>query len=160
MKIDKEMLAEKNYSGSRLIEITDKTVLKLQKEVAKFAPLAKPHLDKLEKLGKVLDPARIKIRELREKLKKEEDKIKEDCKFDELVVQEAKAIEELEAINQKADLVKNKITPIINNLVKDQLDEFEIARHVNVKEDKIFVEVFDEVEEKVKQLRAQKANRK
>lgn len=160
MLIEKEVLAEKNYTGSRLIEITDKMVKKLQAEVAKFAPLAKPHLDKLEELGKVLDPARIKIREIQEKAKKDVEDLKATYNVDLLKDQEAKEIEALDVIDQKAQLVKNKMQPIINDIIKGQIGEFEVARHMKTEGDKMFVEVFDEIEEKVKQIRALKANKK
>lgn len=157
MIIDKEVLAEKNYTGTRLIEINDPTVKKFQAEVALFAPQAEPWLKKLEDVTRVLDPARIKIREINEKAKKEIEAVKTECNFDAVQKEESDYIAELENIDQKATLIKNKMTPVVNDLLKDQLGEFEIARHLTVKEDKIFAEVFDEIEEKVKAIRAQKA---
>lgn len=154
MKIPAEFLAEKNYEGSRLIEVTDPTVMKLRAKVAELAEPAKPFLAEMEKLGKVLDPFYVKIGKLNEEIKK----IKEEMAptkelFD-------KEVAELEKIEQKAQLIKNKIQPLVNELMKGQLSEFERANQLIDRDNKLFVEVIDEIEEKIKAVRAQKANKK
>ena len=153
MKIDPDLLAEKNYDGSRLIEVTDVKVLELKKEIAKFAPIAKPHLEKMEELGKILDPFYTKTRELDEEKKKIKDEMQSTL---DLFNAELK---EMEAIEQKTDAIKNKIQPIIAKLMEGQLSEFETARQLVEKDDKLFVEVVDEIEEKVKLIRMQKAKK-
>ena len=75
----------------------------------------------------------------------------------------AKYDEELakvEKIDAKAQMIKNKIMPMILAEVKDQLGEFEVALQTKQLDGKVFVEVQDKIEETVKTLRAQKAKSK
>jgi len=53
-------------------------------------------------------------------------------------------------------LIKDKIQPIILDLVKNELGEFEKAQQTIDKDGKVFVEIIDEIEEKVKSIRATK----
>ena len=153
MKIDKDILAEKNYSGTRLIEIVDETVIKLKKEIAKFKPIAEPFLKKMDELGKTLDPFYTKIRELeaeKEKIKKEMQPTLDAFNAE---------LKEMESIEQKTNLIKNKIQPLIAKLLEGQLEEFETGRQLIEKDDKLFVEIYDEIEEKVKQIRTNKTKK-
>ena len=150
MQIPAEFLKEKCYEGTRLIAITDETVLKLKKEIAKFRPIAEPHLKLMEEYSKTLDPFYTKIREL----DAEKEKIKSEMKpTKELFDVELK---EMEAIEQKTDLIKQKLQPLVAALIKDQLGEFETGKQLIEKGDELFVEVLDEIEEKVKLIRASK----
>jgi predicted nucleic acid-binding Zn-ribbon protein len=150
MKIPADFLHEKNYEGTRLLEITDETVLKLRGEIAKFTPIAKPHLDEMEKHGKVVDPYYQQIHNHQqeiEKLRKE--------------MAPAKALfdaehQKLEAIHQQAEAIKVKMTPLVNKILEGQLSEFERPAQLIDKEGKVYVEIVDELEEKVKSLRASK----
>ena len=147
MQIPKEYLEEKNYDGSRLIEITDETILELQEETTKLQLEANPFLEKMDALTPQLDEVYGKIAELeRQKkvLQEEVRPIRE--KYD-------AELEVVEEINQRADLIKNKMQPIIADLIKDSLGEFEKAKHTVKKDGKLYVEVFDEIEEKVKAIR-------
>ena len=153
MKIDASILSEKNYDGTRLIEVTDETVIKLKSEIAKFKPVAEPFLKKMDELGKVLDPFYTKIREKQAEI----DAVKKEMQptldlFD-------AELKEMEAIEQKTDAIKNKIQPIIAKLMEKELGEFETARQLIEKDDKLFVEICDEIEEKVKSIRAIKAKK-
>lgn len=150
MKIPADVLHEKNYAGTRLIEINDETVIKLKAEIAKFKPVAEPFLKKMDELGKVLDPFYTKIREL--KAKEEEVKKEMQPTLDDF----NKELKEMEGIEQKTDAIKNKIQPIIAKLMEGQLGEFETARQLIEKDDKLFVEVIDELEERIKSIRANK----
>lgn len=150
MQIPKDVLAEKNYEGSRLVEVTDETVINLKKEIAKYKPVAAPFLTKMDELARVLDPFYTKIREHQteiDKVKKEMQQTKES--FEEVQ-------KEMESIEQKTDLIKNKIQPIIAKLMEGQLGEFETARQLIEKDEKLFVEIICEIEEKVKAIRANK----
>lgn len=154
MQIPKEHLEEKNYEGTRLIEVTDAHVFRLKEEIRKFQPKAKPILEKMNKLSVKLDPYYTKIRELdaqKEKLKAEM-KPTHDL-FD-------AQLKKMEAIEQKTDIIKNKIQPIIARLIKGKLGEFETGRQLIEEGDKLFVEVIDEIEEKIKTIRASKAKAK
>jgi len=151
MKIDKEILSEKNYAGSRLILIEDKKLDELQVELSSLQHEINPILDILnEKYYTVIDPIYQEVQKLNEEVKAKKFVIGE------LTNKFKKEIETIEATEQKAMLVKNKMQPIILKSIEGQLGEFEIARHTEVKEGKIYVEVFDEIEEKVKALRASK----
>ena len=48
MQIEKELLSEKNYTGSRLIEISDERVSVLQKKLTELQLEVNPILDKLQ----------------------------------------------------------------------------------------------------------------
>lgn len=150
MQIPKEVLAEKNYEGTRLIEITDEKVFSLHQELKKLQVEANPTLAKMEKLTPILDPIYIKIGEL----EKEKAKLKEEMqptreKYDELLAV-------VQKIDQRAQAIKNKIQPLVNSICEPQLSEFEKANQMLEKDGKIFVEVMDEIEEKVKAVRASK----
>lgn len=147
MQIPSEFLKESNYEGTRLVEITDQRVLKLKAEIAKYKPIVAPFLEKLEKVSVVLDPYFTKIREHQaeiDKIKKEMQPTKDE--FDGLL----KKIEEIE---QKTDAIKLKIQPLVAEIMKPKLSEFEVSRQLIEKDDKIFVEVADELEEKIKSIR-------
>lgn len=153
MQIPQEFLLEKNYEGTRLVEITDKKVLELKAKIAEYRPIAEPHLQKMEEYSKVLDPFYTKIREL----ENEKEKLKEEMKpTKELFDAELK---EMEAIEQKTDLLKQKIQPIVAKLMEKELSEFETAKQLIEKDDKIFVEISDEIEDRVKVIRAAKAKK-
>lgn len=154
MKIDKALLAEVNYEGSRLIKIENETVTELQKELSALQKTINPILDKLnEEYYKVIDPIYQEVQKLNEEVKSKKFAIQE------LTKKFQEDIDAIEATEQKAQLVKNKMQPLILDAVKDQLGEFEIARHTVNREDGIYVEVFDEIEEKVKAIRASKAKK-
>lgn len=149
MKIDKALLAEVNYEGSRLIKIDNETLTELQKELSSLQKEINPILDKLNaEYYTVIDPIYAEVQKLNEEIKSKKFVIAE------LTKKFQPEIESIEATEQRAQLVKNKMQPLILDAVKGQLGEFEIARHTVNREDGIYVEVFDEIEEKVKAIRA------
>ena len=150
MQIPKEYLKESTYSGTRLIEITDEKVIELKKEISKFKPIAEPYLKEMDRLGKLLDPFYTKIREL----EAEKDKLVKERQPN-LDLFNAQ-LKEMEAIEQKTDLIKNKIQPLVARLMEKELGEFETARQLIEQGDKLFVEVVEEVEELVKRIRMKK----
>jgi len=148
MQIDKELLSEKNYTGSRLIEITDEKVSELKLKLKEFQKEANPILLEMEKISPLMDPIFTKIRELEEEKKKLQDEMAPiRAPYDELLSQ-------VEKIDVKAQAVKNKIQPLVNKIVVGQLGEFEKAMHLTEQDGKLYVEVIDEIEEKVKAIRA------
>ena len=153
MQIPKEYLKESTYSGTRLIEITDEKVIELKKEISKFKPIAEPYLKEMDRLGKLLDPFYTKIREL----EAEKDKLVKERQPN-LDLFNAQ-LKEMEAIEQKTDLIKNKIQPLVAKLMEKELGEFETARQLIEQGDKLFVEIVDEIEEKVKLIRMQKVKK-
>jgi len=153
MKIPKEYLEEKNYEGTRLIEVVDPMVKKFHAELKKFQTEANPTLEKMEKLTPILDPFYTRLGEL----EKEKAKIKEEMqpvreKYDAL-------LDVVQKIDQRAQLIKNKIQPIVNNIINGQLSEFEKANQLLEKEGKIYAEIIDELEEKVKAVRLAKSKK-
>lgn len=152
MQIPTEILSEKNYEGSRLVEITNDDIFTLHEELSDLQKEINPVLDRLSKeYYPLLDPMYAELQELALKQKEIKEKITEaSIKFQD-------DVSLIEATEQKASLVKNKLQPMILDAVKDQLGEFEIARQTINKDGKIYVEVFDEIEEKVKAVRALKA---
>jgi uncharacterized phage infection (PIP) family protein YhgE len=150
MQIPSELLKESNYSGTRLIEIKDAQVTKLQKELTKLQLEANPFLEEMEKLTPILDPYYTKLRNLQEEIKKVQEEMAPTKEtYDEW-------LEKVQKIDQKAQLIKNKIQPIVLDLVNPQLTEFEKANQMIEKDGQLFVEVADEIEEKVKAIRASK----
>ncbi len=150
MQIPKEYLEEKNYAGTRLIEINDETVLELKKQLDELQKEANPYLEASEKHLPEMDRIYAEIQKLEvEKRKLQEEIAPIRALYDE-------AIKPVEEIDQRATLIKNKITPIVTDLVKEQLGEFEKALQMKETDGKLYVEVADEIEEKVKAIRASK----
>lgn len=154
MQIDKELLSEKNYTGSRLILVENEDVKTLQDELTSYQQEINPILEKLsaeyypavDPLYQEVQKKNQEIKEIKEKIAEQTDKFRTD-------------IEAIEAVEKKAQLIKQKLQPIILDEVKDKLGEFEVARQTVTQDGKIYVEVFDEIEEKVKQIRASKLNK-
>ena len=153
MKIPAEYLKESNYDGTRLIEITDPKVTELHNELKKLQEEANPHLEIMEKITPQLDPLFTELRELEQK--------KEEVRQRMAPIREPYDVElaAVEKIDQKAQLIKNKMQPLILSLVQKELGEFEQARQLIEKDGKYFVEVIDELEEKVKTIRTAKAKK-
>lgn len=150
MQIDKELLSEVNYTGSRLIEVTDETVIALQSELSELQKEANPYLAEMEKYTPEMDRVYGEINKLEEQKKALREEIAPTrALYDEQLV-------EVEKIDQKAQVIKNKIQPLILDLVKEELGEFEKALQVIVRDGKTYVEVVDEIEEAVKKIRASK----
>lgn len=154
MQIDKALLSEKNYTGSRLFLLENEDVKTLHDELTALQKEINPTLDKLStEYYPVIDPMyqevqklNTQIKEIKEKIAQKTSEFEADIKF-------------IEDTEQKANLVKDKLQPIILEAVKDELGEFEVARQTVVRDEKIYVEIFDEIEEKVKQIRASKAKK-
>ena len=154
MQIDKELLSERNYTGSRLIEIVNPKLDELQVELSALQQEINPVLDKLSaEYYPKLDPLYKEVQELNEKVKALKDQIGD------ITRSFQPDIEIIESTEQKATLVKNKMQPLIQKEIEGKLEEFEIARHTVVKDGKLYVEVFDEIEEKVKAIRVSKAKK-
>lgn len=154
MFIDKELLSEANYAGSRLILLEDENLSKLQVELEALQKEINPVIDKLSaEYYPRIDPMYQETQKLMEQAKEIKAKIAE-------ITNEYKADTNfIDALEQKAQLIKNKMQPIILEIVKDQLGEFETAKNTVVRDGKLYAEVFDEIEEKVKAIRMVKAKK-
>ncbi len=145
MQIPHEVLAEKNYEGSRLIEITDEKVVELNVALKALQAEANPHLEIMESITPQLDPLYTKLREL------EQEKAKVRETMEPIKAPYDIELQAVEKIDQKAQL--------INSIVAPMLGEFEKAQQMKEIDGKLFVEVVDEIEEKVKAIRAAKAKK-
>ena len=151
MNIPNEFLKESEYAGTRLIEINDERVIELNNQRKEFLKEGEPILAEMEKLSPPLDAFYVQLKPIED----ERQKIK-------LEMQPAynayqTKVEEMDKVYQKGQLVSNKIQPIVAELIKPELGEFETAKQLIEKNGTLFVEVVDELEEKVKSLRAIKA---
>ena len=150
MQIPADLLKESNYEGTRLIEITNEQVIKLNDERKKRIQEGEPIFQEMEKLSPPLDAFYAKLRPVEE----ERAKIKAEMQpaYD---AYQAK-VQEMDPYYQKAQAINDKMQPLINDLVKPQLGEFETAKQLIERDGKLFVEVIDELEEKIKAIRANK----
>ena len=153
MKIPKEYLSEKNYEGTKLIAVTDKKVFELKKKLNELQKNANPYLLKMDKLAKVLDPYYMQINQLNEKIKslREEMKSKKEEYDEELA--------KVQAIDAKAQLIKNKMQPLIDKNIADKLEEFDRPLHATEKDGVIYVEVTNDLEDTIKNIRARNAKK-
>lgn len=151
MQIPKEILSEKNYEGTRLILIENEKLNELQVKLDTLQKEVNPILDKLNKeYYPTIDPMYAEVREFTTKLNEKKAKIAE-------ITQSFKEdTDKIDVIEQRATLIKNKMQPIIQKELEGKLGEFELAKHTIVKDGKIYVEVFDEIEEKIKAIRNSK----
>lgn len=148
MQIDPALLSEDKYTGTRLIEITNSKVRELMKEVGKIQKQANPILDEMDKILKggleefqrQIQIKRSEIVEIQNQMKPQKDE------YDVL-------LKRVELKDNKAQLIKNKIQPLVDQELEGQLGEFEKPLHVVVKDHKIYVEVQDSLEEFIKQKR-------
>jgi len=147
--IPKELFAEKNYEGSRLILIEDEKLNQLQIKLSGYQAEINPVLEKLSaELYPAIDPIYQEMNILQEQIKEKKEKIR-------IINEGYKAdMELIEQTEQKAQLIKDKMQPIIIKAVEGQLGEFEEAKNTVVKDGKIYAEVFDKIEETVKAIRA------
>ena len=150
---DLDVLSEKNYEGNRLILIEDEKLDALVSEIEKEKVAIKPKLDELEAVTNELDPAYTEIRELQERITS----IKETMQPTQDKYEALKP--DLDAFKDKIDLIQNKMRTIINEFVADKLKPFEKALQTQLKDDKMYVEVQDELEEFLKKHRASKINK-
>jgi chromosome segregation ATPase len=204
MQIDPTLLSEKNYTGTRLVEVNDPKIKELKAKLKKIqVEEVNPILDSTEPLLKILDPYYAKIRELRESIRpilekakplqeeyekhlatidpesKEErpelealaqnmkkyiDEIHDiEAKIDEIKKEMQptkdeyeKEMKKVEIIDQRAQLIKQKLVPLVNKAIEKELGEFERATQIIERDEQLFVEIIDAIEEHIKQLRAEK----
>lgn len=154
MQLPKDLLSEVNYEGTRLIEITDETVLALLQEVKKCGEEVKPFLDEMDKYTPEIDKLYAELRPIEEKRAELKEKLTVALKP--FQVEQEKA----DMVYQKSDAIKQKIYPLARELVNPQLSEFESAGQFIERDGKTFIEITDEIEEKIKQIRAKNASSK
>lgn len=98
-------------------------------------------------------------------LNKKSDKVLSLVKeYKELVIEINKHVDEIEKVEKernkvalKIQKVKDKMNPLVQNLVKGELNEFEIVTNVKEGKDGVDIEVVDQVEQYKEALRKKKA---
>lgn len=63
----------------------------------------------------------------------------------------------VQEIDKRAAVIKEKMIPFVNKFLDGKLEEFEEAKHLVDNEDKIYAEVFDQLEEFIKTYRSKHA---
>jgi predicted transcriptional regulator len=151
MQLPKDLLSEKNYEGTRLIEINDENILKLFKERSEILKSGEPIMKRMDELSKPLDEFYARLKPLEEERKQ----IKEDMQP--AIDAYQAVVDEMDRdIYQKTRLIDQKLNPMVDAVVKDQLSEFEKAKTLTERDGKYYVEVEDQLEEKIKLIRATK----
>lgn len=155
MQLDPTLLSEKNYTGTRLILIEDEKLGELWKKKTEIQTSINPTLDKLKsELWDVLDEDYKELSVLNEKSAAIKEKIKD------MQAKYAAELEKVQSAEQKARAIEDKIRPIVLKAIEGKLGEFETAKNTIVRDGKVYAEVYDEIEERVKAIRVQKANAK
>lgn len=148
MNIPAEFLKESQYEGSRLVEIDDKTILKYKGDLKKLQEEINPILDKTQGMYKELDVINQELQSLemrKQELRRKAEEVQEPYQED---------LDQMRKIDLKAANIKNKVQPLVEKFMEGKLGEFEVAKQLIEKDEKVYVEVFDEIEEKVKAIRA------
>jgi len=156
MIIDKTILSEKNYTGTRKILINDEKVRTLKGELKKLQKEINPILDGLAETFSKFDATNKLINEHQEEIKRLNVELQPDKDFYD------EEMKKIEPVEKKAKLIKDKLEPLVIKLVEDQLGEFEKALHV-IEDDKngdIYVEVEDQIEKTVLRIREENAKKK
>ena len=151
MTIPEEFLKETNYSGTRLVEVDDEVILDYQKKLAELQLEINPLLEKTKTTEEEVSKLQIIAQNLQNELKVVRGKAAE------LQEPHKEDYEEMHKIDAKAVNIKNKLNPLVMRFVSDKLGEFETARQLREIDGKLYVEIFDEIEEKIKAIRASKS---
>lgn len=155
MQIAPEVLAEKNYTGTRRIYIKDKKVAELKAQLKELSKHVEPILDGLQDTFKKFDATNKAIAEHQAEIKRLQDVLAPDREFYEAEMQKIKPHDD------KAKLIKDKLEPLVIKIINEEMGEFEKA--LTIDEDKetgeIYVEVVDQIEELVTRIRSQKAKK-
>lgn len=163
MNIPQELLAEKNYTGTRKILINDPKVRELKAQLKELQKSINPIIDGLQDTLKKFDEANARIGEKQKAInaiQQEIEAIHKEIAPDKKIYD--KEMEKIQPFDEQAQLIKNKLEPMVMKMVEDQLGEFERPLHVTEDEDgtDIYVEVVDEIEQFIQTKRTQKAKAK
>lgn len=156
MNIPQELLAEKNYTGTRRITITNPKIKELKSELKKLQEQINPILDGMQDTFAKLDAAQKAIEDHKAEIKRIADESAADRKvYDDNM---AKIL----PFEQQAQLIKDKLEPLVLKEVEGKLGEFEKALTIGELEggEELYVEVQDMLEDFVQRTRQAKANKK
>ena len=163
MQIPKELLAEKNYTGTRKILINDPKVRELKGKLKELQKDINPIIEGLQDTLARIDAVNVRLQEKNKAInviRAEIEEIQKEVAPDKKIYDEA--MEKIRPFDEKAQLIKNKLEPLVMRIVEDQLEEFERPLHVTEDEGSvdIYVEVVDEIEQFIQTKRSQKAKAK
>jgi len=150
MKIDSTLLSEENYTGIRRIPVKNEIITKYKKEIDAYQKQAKPFLIKMEKISKVLDPYYATIADHN----KEITRLK--AEMADTLEQYNIELKKVELLDQKAQMIKNKMQPIVDKEIVGKLGEFEKPTNLIDEKGFFYVEVADTLEDFIKSKRARK----
>lgn len=156
MNIPQEFLSEKNYTGTRRITITNPKIKELKSELKKLQEEINPILDGMQDTFVRLDAAQKAIEDHKAEIKRIADESAADRKvYDDNM---AKIL----PFEQQAQLIKDKLEPLVLKEVEGKLGEFEKALTIGELEggEELYVEVQDMLEDFVQRTRQAKANKK
>jgi len=115
---------------NRTILINDEKALEIYNDIIALQAEANPHIDRWSEI----EEKKIELKQPFEDYKNE-------------VVEEEKAIKEtLDAINQKADSLKQKLAPFLKDEVEPQLADTEEFENIEVIEGQLYANIYDAVE--------------
>lgn len=201
MQIPKEYLSEANYTGSRLVEITNENVKEYRKLLAQLQEEANPILNVMDEIDKKVDPFRKQVISLKDANQADYESIRPFKEEYEILAKglpkdatdstpEMKVLEEkmnpvidrikereaqifkireemkphkdawdaehekVQVIDRKAAVIKEKIIPFVKEELKGKLEEFEEAKHLIEKDGVVYAEIYDQLEEFIKNYRA------
>lgn len=152
MNIPAELLAEKNYTGTRRIAITNPKIKELKAELKKLQEQINPILDGAQDTFAKLDAAQRAIDEHRNEIKR----INEEAMADKKIYDETMA--KIQPYEQQALLIKDKLEPLVLKEVESELAEFEKALTIGETEggEELYVEVQDMLEDFIQKTRQAK----
>lgn len=140
MKIDTELLKEENYSNPRLIEIKNEEVGTLYEQIKEHQANVNPFLERFEEIE-------AKKAELR-------------APFDEYVKETKQELEDMmekmQAEDQMASKVKEKLVPLVEDEVMPYLGELDEFVGLEKIDGVYYAKVNDRIEEWVKSIRSTK----
>lgn len=115
---------------NRTILINDEKALEIYNDIIALQAEANPHIDRWSEI----EEKKIELKQPFEDYKNE-------------VVEEEKAIKKtLDAINQKADSLKQKLAPFLKDEVEPQLADTEEFENIEVIEGQLYANIYDAVE--------------
>lgn len=129
MQIDPNVFKEENYTNPRLIEVQNAEVKELYEIILGHQKTANPFINRFQE-----------IEELKAQLKKEQEDL----------------MAKMEAEDQLASKVKEKLVPMLEDEILPQLGEFDEFVGLEKIDDKMYAKINDKVEEIVKAIREKK----
>jgi predicted transcriptional regulator len=143
MQIDPNTLKEENYTNPRLIEIQNEEIAKLYAVVLEHQKTANPFIERFQEI----------------ETKKAELKAPLEAYMKEVKQEQEDLMGKMEAEDQLASKVKEKLVPLLEDEILPQLGEFDEFVGIENIDGKMYAKINDKVEELVKAMRDKKATK-